>query len=242
MVGAGAEASAAGGLGGGDEVGSVGEGREADAAGGGVRIGVFGGTFDPPHLGHLIVAQDAWLALGLERVVFVPAASPPHKAHRVITPAALRLELLRAAVAGDPRFEVSDLELRRAGPSYTVDTLRELRGAYPGASLYFLMGVDQFRELHTWREPEEVARLARLVVIGRGGESGGLPATGDFPHLLLEATRIDLSATEIRARVAAGEPIRYLVPAAVEALIEREGLYRGVGWCGKSRHVGVRPG
>jgi nicotinate-nucleotide adenylyltransferase len=193
--------------------------------GGGARVGIFGGTFDPPHIGHLIVAQDAWAALRLDRVVFIPAAVPPHKSELPITPAEVRLEMLRAAVAGDPRFEVSDLELRRTGPSYTVDTLRALHEAEPDATLYFLLGVDQFREFHSWREPEEVARLARLVVLSRGGESvevGGVP-----PHRRLEVTRVDLSATAIRARVAAGEPIRYLVPAAVEAVIEREGLYRG---------------
>jgi nicotinate-nucleotide adenylyltransferase len=191
-----------------------------------LRIGVFGGTFDPPHLGHLIVAQDVWVALGLDRVVFVPAAVPPHKAHREITPGAVRLELLRAAVAGDPRFEVSDLELRRAGPSYTVDTLRELQERHPAASLYFLLGVDQFRELHGWRDPEGVARLARLVVIARDGESAEDAVAARFPHLVVPTTRIDLSATAIRARVAAGEPIRYLVPDGVAAIIGREGLYR----------------
>lgn len=192
----------------------------------GPRIGIFGGTFDPPHLGHLIVAQDALVALGLERVLFIPAAVPPHKIQREITPAALRLELLRAAVAGDPRFEVSDLELRRAGPSYTVDTLRELQERHPAASLYFLLGVDQFRELHGWREPEAISRLATLAVIGREGELGEGSVATRFPHHMVAATRIDISATAVRARVAAGEPIRYLVPERVAAVIEREGLYR----------------
>lgn len=192
----------------------------------GPRIGIFGGTFDPPHLGHLIVAQDALVALGLERVLFIPAAVPPHKIQREITPAALRLELLRAAVAGDPRFEVSDLELRRAGPSYTVDTLRELQERHPAASLYFLLGVDQFRELHGWREPEAISRLATLAVIGREGELGEGAVATRFPHRMVAATRIDISATAVRARVAAGEPIRYLVPERVAAVIEREGLYR----------------
>jgi nicotinate-nucleotide adenylyltransferase len=191
------------------------------------RIGIFGGTFDPPHIGHLIVAQDAWAALGLDRVVFMPAAVPPHKADLAITPAALRLEMIRAAVAGDPRFEVSDLELRRAGPSYTVDTLRELRARDPEVALFFLLGVDQFRDLHLWREPEELARLATLVVVSRGGEA--VTTKPGLPHRLLEVTRIDLSATALRARVAAGEPIRYLVPEAVAAVIGREGLYGGGG-------------
>lgn len=202
-------------------------GGGATSAGDTVRLGIFGGTFDPPHIGHLIVAQDAWSVLGLDRILFIPAASPPHKTDRVITPAALRLEMLRAALAGDPRFEVADLELRREGPSYTVDTLRELRARYPAASLFFLLGTDQFRELHTWREPEEIAQLARLVVLSRGGSEAG--AGSEFPHQYLQVTRIDVSATEIRARVAAGKPIRYLVPKGVEEVIGREGLYGGQG-------------
>ncbi len=210
----------------------VGEGRAgvAGAAAGGKagaapRVGIFGGTFDPPHIGHLIVAQDAWAELELDRVVFMPAAVPPHKSDWSITPAAVRLEMLRAAVAGDPRFEVSDLELRRAGPSYTVDTLRELHAREPGVVLFFMLGVDQFREFHTWREPEEVARLAHLVVLSRDGET--VEEKPGLPCKRLSVTRIDLSATAIRARVAAGEPIRYLVPEGVTAVIGREGLYRG---------------
>lgn len=190
-----------------------------------MRLGIFGGTFDPPHVGHLIVAQDAWAALDLDRVLFVPAASPPHKVGRVRTPAELRLEMVRAATAGDERFEVDELELRREGPSYTVDTLRELRERDPGAALFFLLGADQFRGFAEWREPEEIARLARLVVLSRSGQESVAPPI-DAPRHELGVTRIDVSATEIRRRVAAGEPIRYLVPPAVEAIIQREGLYR----------------
>lgn len=164
------------------------------------------------------------MALDLDRIIFVPAAAPPHKWDRSITPAPARLELLRTAVAGDPRFEVSDLELRRAGPSFTVDTLRELHARHQEAELFFLLGMDQFQEFDTWRESMEVARLAKLVVLSRDGATAeSKPAV---PHLMLEVTRIDISATALRARVAAGEPIRYLVPDGVAALIEREGLYR----------------
>lgn len=189
-----------------------------------MRIGVLGGTFDPPHTGHLIVAQDAWAALGLERVLFIPAAVPPHKRGRVVAPAAARHAMLAAATADDPRFGVCDIELRRAGPSYTVDTLRELRAKDPDGSLFFLMGADQFREFHTWREPHEIARLAEVVVLSRAGD-GAVVSGADIPVRRLAVTRIDISATEIRRRVAAGEPIRYLVPPAVEAIIRREGLY-----------------
>lgn len=187
-----------------------------------MRLGVFGGTFDPPHTGHLIVAQDAWSALGLDRVIFVPAAEPPHKVGMPITPGPIRLELVRAAVGGDERFEVSDLELRRAGPSYTVDTLRALRAGDPPPELFLLIGADQVREFDNWRAPDEILRLATVVGFMRGGE-----APVARPGIRwIRVTRIDLSATEIRRRVAAGEPIRYLVPPAVEAIIRREGLYR----------------
>lgn len=197
-----------------------------------MRLGIFGGTFDPVHIGHLIVAQDAWAALGLDQVVFVPAAVPPHKRGRVQATPEQRLEMLRAATAGDPRFATSDIELRRAGPSYTVDTLRELRERDPTGVLFLLLGVDQFREFHTWREPDEIARLATIVVMSRGGaEPPELPR--EFAYQWLPVTRVDISATEIRRRLAAGEPVKYLVPPAVEEMIRREGLYgveRGWAW------------
>lgn len=185
-----------------------------------MRIGIFGGTFDPPHVGHLIVAQDALQALALDRIIFVPAALPPHKTSLSITPAALRLRMLAAAIQGDPRFSVDDVELERAGPSYTVDTLRIYRRRHPAAELFLLIGADQFSELSTWREPEEIGRLAQLAVLTRGGESG--TAGGALP---VPVTRIDLSATGIRGRVMAGASIRYLVPAAVAALIREHSLY-----------------
>jgi nicotinate-nucleotide adenylyltransferase len=190
-----------------------------------VRLGVFGGTFDPPHLGHLAAASDAAHALALDRVVWVPAADHPFNGSAVRTRAEVRLEMVRAAIAGDPRFEASDLEMRRAGPSYTVDTLRELRSAHPGAELFFLTGADNLRDLPKWREPDEIVRLACLVVVSREGES--LPEDAEHPARAVHVPRLDVSSTEVRRRVAAGEPIRYLVPDGVRAVIEREGLYRG---------------
>jgi len=190
-----------------------------------VRLGVFGGTFDPPHVGHLIVAQDACTVLGLDRVLFVAAAVPPHKQDRVTTPAPLRLEMLEAALDGDERFEACAHELRRAGPSYTVDTLRELRRERPGAEIFLLLGADQVRELHLWREPAAIAELATIVELSRAGVDAAPPGNGMVCRRL-EVTPIGLSSTEIRRRVRAGEPIRYLVPPAVESIIRREGLYR----------------
>jgi nicotinate-nucleotide adenylyltransferase len=186
-------------------------------------IGVFGGTFDPPHLGHLVVAQDACRALALERVLFVLAAAPPHKRGRAFAPAPLRLEMLRAALAGDERFLPCDLELRRSGRSYTVDTLRQLRRDYPEAQLYLLIGADQAREFRAWRKPEEIERLATVVALSRAGDAG-VEASG-APLRTLSVTRLDISATDIRRRVAAGESIRYLVPDTVAAIIRRERLY-----------------
>lgn len=188
-----------------------------------MRLGVYGGAFDPPHLGHLVAASDACDALGLDRLLWVPSAVHPLKA--VGTAASVRLEMVRAAIEGDPRFAADDLELRRTGPSYTVDTLRELRAREPDAQLFFLTGADNLADLPRWREPDEIARLATLAVVSRAGET--LPAGGPFPAVAVTVTRLDVSSTEIRRRVAAGQSIRYLVPEAVRAVIARERLYGG---------------
>lgn len=208
-----------------------------------MKTGVFGGTFDPPHTGHLIVAQDAALALGLDRILFVPAAQPPHKLGQFVTPAEVRARMLRLAVEADSRFALDMRELEREGPSYTVDTLRSLSEQQPGTRWTLLMGVDQYDEFHSWRGPEEIRQLAELAVLTRSGGVGGAApsaaAAGDGPaegrpavRLLpagdteVTVTRIDISSTLIRARVAAGLPVRYLVPPAVEQFIADEGLYR----------------
>jgi nicotinate-nucleotide adenylyltransferase len=188
-----------------------------------VKTGIFGGTFDPPHLGHLIVAQDAALALGLDRILFIPAAQPPHKQDVVVSAADLRARMLALAVNGDDRFAVDELELERAGPSYTVDTLRALTTRDPDAEWTLLMGVDQYAEFDAWREPGAIRRLARLAVLTRGG---GAVVALPGEDVQVEVSRIDISSTLIRARVAAGLPIRYLVPAAVESFIFERQLYR----------------
>jgi nicotinate-nucleotide adenylyltransferase len=202
-----------------------------------MKLGVLGGTFDPPHLGHLLIAQEVHHRLSLDRVLWIPAATPPHKQDREVTPGELRLEMVQAAIAGDDRYEASDLELRRGGLSYTVDTLRALQGLRgsggpggdPSASrasareLYLILGSDQLMELDSWREPDEVARLATIVGFARAGE--------EAPEMegveIVEVPRIDISSTEVRRRVGAGEPFAYMVPAGVEAVIRREGLYGG---------------
>ena len=191
-----------------------------------MRRGVYGGTFDPPHLGHLVAASEACEALALDRVLWVPSAVHPLKGGAVRTPPGLRLEMVKAAIADDPRFAADDLELRREGPSYTADTLRELRAREPGAELFFITGADILRELPRWREPEQVLRLATLVVVSRAGEA--LPESGGVPARAVPITRVDVSSTEVRRRAAAGRSIRYLVPGAVRAIIERERLYGGL--------------
>ena len=189
-------------------------------------IAIFGGTFDPPHIGHLVVAQDALDALRVRRVVWIPCGHPPHKPSWRVTSPGLRLEMTRAAVAGDDRFAVSDAEVRRTGVSYTVDTIREIVAAEPGVTPYLLIGPDQASAFRSWREPEVIARLARVVVMAPGAAAAGrLPSPG-VEHQALPVTRIDISSTEMRARFREGGRLRYLVPAPVRAIVEREGLYR----------------
>ncbi|HSJ24062.1 MAG TPA: nicotinate-nucleotide adenylyltransferase [Longimicrobiales bacterium] len=205
-----------------------------------MRTGIFGGTFDPPHTGHLIVAQDAALALELDRILFVPAAEPPHKQHMSVTRAALRVRMLELALTDDDRFAVDTVELERSGPSYTVDTLRELGERWPGTDWTLLMGVDQYATFHTWRQPDDIRRLCRIAVLSRDGlmtpagtegarlaKAAGPASIAALPtgDVLVSVTRIDISSTAVRERVGAGQPIRYLVPAAVEALIVAEQLY-----------------
>jgi nicotinate-nucleotide adenylyltransferase len=213
-----------------------------------VNIGLFGGTFDPPHAGHLIVAQDAALALGLDRILFIPAAQPPHKRAAAVTAAAVRVRMLELAVAQDRRFGIDRLELERGGASYTVDTLRALHGAQPGVQLTLLVGADQYAEFPTWREPDEIRRLARLAVLMRGGASGAeaessgswRPSVSEMAGgvLSVAVTRIDISSTAVRRRVAEGLPIRYLVPPAVERFIFENRLYGRNG----SSVAGYNPG
>jgi nicotinate-nucleotide adenylyltransferase len=186
-----------------------------------MRIGVFGGTFDPPHLGHLVVAQEVYHRLGLDRVLWVPAAIPPHKQDQQITPGQLRLEMVRAAIAGDERFEASDVELRREGPSWTVDTLRHVVATRSDAVLFLIVGADQLAEFETWREPQEIRRLASVVGVAR---SGDVPAAeGDMQ--IVQVPRLDISSTDLRTRAREGEPLTYLVPPKVEMIIRREHLY-----------------
>lgn len=199
------------------------------------RIGILGGSFNPVHTGHLILAQDALEQFGLHRVFFVPAAQPPHKPSPTLASCEDRLEMLRLAVDDDPRFDVSDLELRRGGVSYTVDTLRRLREECPGASLFFIIGGDTLRELHTWKDIYTVLSLCEIITVARPGfrvddlDAASLRLDDPWPRKLAANVAtghlVEISATDIRARVARGHSIRYLVPAAVATYIQRRNIY-----------------
>lgn len=188
------------------------------------RIGVFGGTFDPPHNGHLIVAVEAREVLNLDQLLLVPTGSPAHRSHRPGASAEQRLQMVKAATEGDPRFQVDDLEVRREGPTYTIDTLQELRRREPDAELVLLLGIDQFRKFDTWRDPDLIAGMATLAVLSRDGET---PAPdGAYGAVSVPVSRIDISSTLVRRRVAEGKSIRYYVPERVGEIIESEKLYR----------------
>jgi nicotinate-nucleotide adenylyltransferase len=196
-----------------------------------LRLGLLGGTFNPPHLAHLVCAQEACDQLGLEGVVFLPVHTPPHKEAENDPGVDLRVELCRRAVAGDRRFSVSRIEADVPGRSYTVDTLKRLHESSPGDELTFIMGGDMAHSLPTWHEPEAVLSLATLGVAEREGiaredireRCSGL--AGADRIRFFDMPRLDISSSNIRRRVAEHRPIRYLVPEAVAAYIESEGLY-----------------
>jgi nicotinate-nucleotide adenylyltransferase len=198
-----------------------------------VRIGILGGTFNPPHLGHLVCAQEAYLQLGLDLVMLIPARIPPHKPVEDEPGVEHRLALCRVAVDGDARFTVSDLEVLRPGPSYTVDTLKELHSQAPDNELFLIVGGDVAAGLPRWREPEQVLSMATLAVAKRRGTArasvdGALhELRGGERSKFFPMPRIGVSSTMIRRRARAGQPISYFVPDAVVAYIHRHKLYGG---------------
>jgi len=207
----------------------------ADGEPSGRRIGILGGTFDPPHLGHLLIAETARVALGLESVLFVPAGEPWLKSGQRITPATHRLRMVRLAVADNPDFCVSDCEIQRTGASYTVDTLRELRCAYPAdTQFYFIVGSDVLDQFHRWKEPDCILQLCRLAVIERpGGPDDGVVVLAErFPDAVASGAvvsvagpRVDFSASELRRILVEGKSVRYQVPDPVAEYIRQHGLY-----------------
>jgi nicotinate-nucleotide adenylyltransferase len=192
-----------------------------------MRIGVFGGTFDPVHLAHLVLAEQCREQARLDRVLFIPAARPPHKLTRPLTPFHHRAEMLRLAVAGYPPFQVSEVEHDRPGPSYTADTLRELRQQHPGDEFFLLIGSDTLAELPTWYQPEAIVAQATLLVVVRPDHP--LPAQGPFPYQPVQTPLLAIASRDLRRRVAEGRTIRYLVPRAVECYIATHRLYQPAG-------------
>jgi len=214
-----------------------------------MKTGILGGTFNPIHLAHLRIAEEVREACGLDRVLFLPAATPPHKALSGEVVFRHRLAMVRAAIADNPAFVASDLENRRGGKSYSVDTLDILRRESPGEEFFFIMGMDSFREIATWYEYARLFELCHIVVTARPGSSGGPPpallpvAVADqfcydgaaerlvhrsgFSVFFLEETFLDISSTRIRQLVAAGRSVRYLVPPAVESYLHHHALYQG---------------
>ena len=216
-----------------------------------MRLGIFGGTFDPVHLGHLRLAEEVGEALELERVYFIPAAAPPHKEGRPITPFEVRMHMVRTAVGESPLLEALDLEGRRQGLSYSIETLKELRRVFaPDPELYFILGMDAFYEIRTWHEYKMLFDYAHFVVIPRPGArserresflssldvgfhkegNGGLFTAPSGKRVIFkEATLMDISSTDIRERVAMEKSVRFLVPEGVRNYIMEKGLYRNHG-------------
>lgn len=215
-----------------------------------MRVGLFGGTFNPIHLAHLRAAEEAREALRLDQVLFVPSATPPHKRTRHLAPAVHRLAMVRRAIAGNPAFRVSPIELDRPGRSYSVDTVRMLREQLPAATRFvFLLGLDAFREIDTWKDyrtlftlvdfavlsrpPQHAATLRGLLPVAArrqfcyGSRQQTLVHTSGTRILFLTVTALDISASAIRRRLRRGESVRYLVPAPIEHYIRRHQLYRG---------------
>jgi len=196
------------------------------------RVGVIGGTFDPIHIGHLVIAEEARTCLGLGQMVFVPAGRPPHKLDHDVADAEQRWEMVGLAIADNPHFTASRVDIDRAGPCYSVETVRILQEAWgPETRVFFLIGSDSLSELPTWYQPDRLLRQCHVVAVGRPGYPMDLdevervlPGAATLIRVL-EAPVLDISSTEIRRRVREGRSIRYLVPAAVEQYIHEHGLY-----------------
>lgn len=195
------------------------------------RLGILGGTFDPPHVAHLVLAEQARVQLGLERVLFCPAGQQPLKSDQTVTPVEQRVAMVQLAIADHPCFVLSRLDIDRPGPHYTADLLALVQQQYPGCELYFLMGADSLRDILKWRDPDRIIAQAWLAVARRPGvelDEAVLEKIRGLRERLvwLDTPWLDIAATDIRRRIQAGMSIRYLVPPAVEAYIAQNGLYR----------------
>lgn len=190
-----------------------------------MRIGLLGGTFNPIHTGHLVLAQECWYKLGLDKVVFIPAFTPPHKQVEGGVSPADRLNMVRLALEGDKRFEISTYEMDKPGTSYTVETLKHFRSVYDEeAELFFITGADSAESLSMWRSPEEILKLATFVIATRPGWGEESPYHDRVKRVVIP--QIEVSSSSVRRRIADKEPIDYIVPAAVVNYIRNKGLYR----------------
>jgi nicotinate-nucleotide adenylyltransferase len=183
------------------------------------KIGLYGGSFDPIHNGHLILARDAMERLELDKVIFLPARISPHKLDRPPAPPEARCQMLSAAIADEPRFEMDACEIERDGPSFAIDTVQSFRNRHPNAKLYYFIGDDNLAELESWKESAKLREVAQFVVLSRAG----MPFLSEFPTI---RRHIEISSTEIRQRVARGLSVHYMVPLPVCQLISKLGLYR----------------
>jgi nicotinate-nucleotide adenylyltransferase len=192
-----------------------------------MKLGIFGGTFNPPHLGHLVVAEHVREELELDRILFVPSAVSPHKQHRDLVAPAYRLEMVRLSIIGQPLFESSSIEIARGGVSFTVDTLETLKRDNPEARLHLLMGMDNLDEFTTWRSPERIVDLSRVVIMTRPGfRTNSVPESFMREFHFCQVPEIGISSSEIRERIKKRRSIRYLVPRAVESYIYYRRLYQ----------------
>ena len=190
------------------------------------KIGILGGTFDPIHIGHLVLAEQVREKFQLERVIFIPSASPPHKTEQELSPANHRFEMTKLALEGNSFFSVSDIELKREGLSYTVETLRKLKELYKNSEIYFLTGSDVLDEITTWKDPGEIYKLAKIVIGIRPGFDEFDPKNHFAKKSIIATiTGVDISSTQIREKVRKGESIKYLVPSKVEEYIRKKSLY-----------------
>ncbi|MBM4152756.1 MAG: nicotinate-nucleotide adenylyltransferase [Kiritimatiellaceae bacterium] len=198
------------------------------------RIGILGGSFDPIHTGHLTIAQDAVEQLHLDRLIFIPAAISPHKQNTAPAEGRHRLEMIRRAIANQPRFEVSDREIQRGGVSYTFDTLTQIQAELPQARLFFIIGIDTLIDLHLWWKQDELLQNFTVVPFARGGEDLaniakriqlGDPWKNRLLERMIQVHQVEISSSEIRKRLAAGQNLRYLVPLEVEQYIAENRLY-----------------
>ncbi|MCM8775937.1 MAG: nicotinate-nucleotide adenylyltransferase [Candidatus Omnitrophica bacterium] len=192
-----------------------------------MKLGIFGGTFDPIHVGHLEIAHAVHRQFLLDKIIFVPTRIPPHKVSRSdITPASQRYEMIQIAIQKESYFEVSDIEIKRSGISYTVDTLRELRKKYPEAELFFILGADSLTEISGWRETDEIKKMARLIVAPRESHRVSGKMTTDPNIQWLKMPTVPLSSSEIRERIRGSRSVLGLLPEGVEDYIQKMKLYR----------------